>query len=49
MEKTEAQTFRQEYRELDAASMALFRTIIDLTLILPKQQNTSETQKGGTS
>ena len=49
MEKTEAQTFRQEYHELDAASMALFRTIIDLTLILLKQQNTSETQKGEAS
>ncbi len=49
MEKTEAQAFRQAYHELDAASMALFRTIIDLTLILLKQQNTSETQKGGTS
>jgi hypothetical protein len=49
MEKTEAQTFRQEYRELDAASMALFRTIIDLTLILLKQQSPTESKKGAAS
>lgn len=46
MEKSEIQTFQQEYHELDAASMALFRSIIDLTVILIKQQTKPENKKG---
>jgi hypothetical protein len=47
MEKTESQTFKQNYRELDPASMALLRTIIELTVILFKQQ--TDPRNGGTS
>lgn len=46
MDNNEAKTFQQEYRELDAASMALFRTIIDLTVILLKQRPPAEVKKG---
>lgn len=49
MEKSEIQTFQQEYHELDAASMALFRTLLNLTVIMFQQCRQPDTEKGATS
>ena len=43
---TDTQRFTQEYRDLDAASAAVFKTIIELAVILlAKQQETEQDEK----
>lgn len=49
MNTNEAQTFQSSYKELDPASMALFRTLLNLTVIMFQQCRQPDTEKGATS
>ena len=49
MNTNEVQTFQSSYKELDPASMALFRTLLSLTVIMFQQCRQSDTEKGATS
>ena len=49
MNENEAQTFQNNYKELDPASMALFRTLLNLTVIMFEQCRQPDTKKGATS
>ena len=49
MNENEVQTFQRTYKELDPASMALFRTLLNLTVIMFQQCRQPEHEKGGTS
>lgn len=48
MNEHEVQTFQSNYKELDPASMALFRTLLNLTVIMFQQCRQTEVAKGDT-